>query len=309
MKNKTPIILAMIAFVLLTIAIPIKLANLFTEDTYTVTVRYVVEGEEKPFKVYSEKHIEGEQIYLKSPEKDGYRCNKETIYLTVDSDINLTVMYECPHEVTYTNGDNINSDYICYFEGLYCTQCNKELDAHYVYHEPLYSDYDVSHYPNDIEDGLASFTCKHCGNYRSMWFTKLTATIDIGGEELKDMYFNAAGDVYNGYTYTGGEFVLLKNYASELDCIFNGIDMSQENWADGLTVNIEYDGWNETVAFCQDHLADIPETFKVRFGNNWRIIMHYSPHVSGNLKSWLNSDSCPLRTSPLRITVTYDFTK
>ena len=271
MKNKIPITLAIIAFVFLTIAISVKLVNLFTEETYTVTINYSIDGEEKPFKVYSEKHAEGEQIYLKSPEKKGYIPNKEFVSFYVASDLNVSVVYNCIHEAS------IAEDIVLI-------------------------------YPTSGKPGTLQRHCLRCDTYYNESFTTLTRSLTFGGEELKDMYFNAAG-VYNGYTYTGGELVLLKNYAPELDCLFNGIDMSQENWADGFTVKIEYDGWNETVAFCQDLLADISETFKVRFGNDWRIIMHYSPHVSGNLNKWLNSDSCPLRTSPLRITMTYDFTK
>ena len=311
LNRKKLIIIACIAIFFLVFAIFFNLAKTIdpSEETYNVTVYYVAGDSTEPFKTYSEDYPEGYMLTVNSPELFGYKPQRDKLSLIVASDVFVVVKYDCLHFETSVKETMVGSETCCYYSDTYCTLCNEIINHTEAGHSPDSSTLVVEYYPTSEEPGKGVISCSHCNRERDYYFSTLTRTIEFGGEELKDMFFYTAGVVYNGYTYTGGELVLLKNYASELDCIFDGIDMSQENWADGLTVNIEYDGWNETVAFCQDHLADIPETFKVRFGNDWRIIMHYSPHVSGNLKSWLNSDSCPLRTSPLKITLTYDFTK
>lgn len=281
-------------------------------DTYSVVVRYEAldsQGIGTLFKTYTGEHSAGEQIIIKSPSKDGYTAEKSQISVVVNSDILMTVKYTCNHtmlsEVKWTSNANSHTSYrVC--QHCNAVRSNNDTSAH------TYGLKAVLSYPTPEAEGKYTQTCSVCNHTKSVKFTELTETITFGGEALRDFKNDTSNDnVINGYMiFNGSGITLLKEYATELDSIFNGVevDATEGILGNGLTVTLDYDKdiWSDNGVVFKPHMSD-PEPVHgyIRFGKGWRIIYN---HSGGNFTSWISDDDCPLITAPITITVTYDFT-
>ena len=107
-KNKKLFIIIAIAVIILALGLFTSLFSKSTQifstvDECNVTIKYVIDGEDKPFKVYSQVHEKGEEINIKSPVKEGYSPDQEKIVALVKSDMIFIVKYKCSHFSNFIN--------------------------------------------------------------------------------------------------------------------------------------------------------------------------------------------------------------
>ena len=286
MKNrKVVIILIALAVILLGGFTANSLQGIFAEgDTYNVVIKYqtlAADGSPTLYKTFTEEYSEGEQINIKSPEIKGYKPNKTNVSAVVNSDLYLTVNYSCLHSGEF----------------------DESLD-------------EVVTYPTADSVGIIKHYCDTCDGYYQEEFTSLTRTVTFGGEELNNL--TRVGEFYNGYSLQngGGILILQKEYLPELDIIFNGIIDFDGNvgLSDAATVTFSYDkvAWdNADIVYKANPNYPVVDgvDFSFRFGNSWRLIFGYEGRDGGSLSNFVLSPDCPLKTSPLTITLTYDYTK
>lgn len=260
-------------------------ANKFTPEVHDVVIKYVLDGEEKPFKIYSETHKKGEHINIISPFRTEYKADKERVIGIVKSDLNVTV--------TYTRVPHIPDE-----------TCDVVLK-----------------YPTSYDVGLLQRKCTVCGEFYEEEFTTLTRKVIFGGDSAK--FFNTKDRLYSespeSYVVQDNSFILLKTGCHEFDIIFDGIDFDKEKgFGEAGTVTLEYDEsvWGEDTIMFKNGAAAAYKDFYIRFADNWRIYFkwaYYDPANYDNpgqtFEEWLLRDDCPLKTSPITITLTYDFTK
>ena len=110
--------------------------------------------------------------------------------------------------------------------------------------------------------------------------------------------------------------VLWKQDLPELDVIFDGIVNfdGKSGLSDAATVTFSYDkeAWNNAeIIYKKDPALPTVNNahYSFRFGNGWRVVFGFEGLSSGVMSDFVFDDSCPLITSPITITLTYDFTK
>ena len=251
------------------------------ENTCNVVIKYYTVdscGEQTLYKTYSEEYAEGEQINIKSPEIKGYKPNKTNVSAVVKSDLYLTVNYSCLHSGEF----------------------DESLD-------------EVVRYPTADTVGIIKHYCDTCDGYYQEEFTTLTRTLTFGGDIVGE--FVAGNTTIDNYILVRDTnvFVLLKDGCPEWDIIFDGVTIDNHyGIGDGATVTVDYDKsvWNNAkIGFKQSPTDNIDTDYSIRIANNWRVMFGFELRSDGNIFDFILSDDCPLKTAPLTITVTYDYTK
>ena len=285
MKNKKIVIaLFVFAVILLGGMTAGMLQGMFPEeDTYKVVIRYNVvngKGESTLYDTYSENHALGEYINISSPQIEGYKPNKEKVVAIVGSELFVTVNYEC---------------------------------AEHVYDE---SEDVVLKYPTSKSAGIIQHNCAVCGICTEE-FTTLSRTIVFGGDII-DKFIELNPPPYvsvDDYILKPDEelFVLLKAGAPEWDIILDGVKIDNSRGIGaGATVTVDYDktAWNNAVIeFKQDCNESIDADYYIRIANSWRVNFGFEKNPNREMEDFILSEDCPLRTAPLTITLTYDYTK
>ena len=283
MKNKK-IVIALFAFAVILLGgmTAGMLQGMFPEeDTYKVVIRYNVvdgNGESDLYTTYSEKHVEGELINIVSPKIEGYKPDKEKVSAIVNSDLFVTVNYTCAGHI-FEEADDV-----------------------------------VLKYPTSESVGILQHTCTVCNAFYTEQFTTLSRTIVFGGDVVERI--TRTDMIADNYILKGDNimlFILFKEGVPEWDIILNGVDIDTTYGIGvGATVTIDYDkeAWNNaTIGFKQGDYDRIDTDYSIRIAKNWRINFGFEARLDGNVVDFILSDDCPLKTAPLTITLTYDYTK
>ena len=285
-------------------------------DTYNVVIKYQYmegNGDLTLFDTYINECVKGEQIYIKSPDYKGWTPDKKIISTVVNNDIHIKVTYTCLHEIGYDTLDVecTSSDHKI---KLCCSDCGL-IFTEASNHTPIESLGVVLEYPTSEKVGRLQRTCNVCEFVYEEEFTTLTRTVTFGGDVLKNL--KNFGDSYQGYVFSenGLTLVLQKQFLPELDIIFKGIENfdGSKGLSGAATASVSYDkaAWNnaDIVYKASPEAPAISDAdFSFRFGNAWRIIFGYEGRNDGSIINFILSSECPLKTSPLTITLTYDYT-
>lgn len=286
------------------------------ENTCNVVIKYYTvdsHGERTLYKTYSEEYAEGEQINIKSPAIEGYKPNKEKVSAIVKSDLNVTVLYQCTHFNSNGLGYSIvNNQY--HYQEKYCETCYAFFSGDYEEHVPDESRDKVISYPTSTTVGTLERFCSLCSATYTEEFTTLTRTIVFGGDIVGD--FVAAntevGDYRLNVDDNNNALILYKSGAPEWNIILDGVDIdTYYGIGDGATLSIEYDKsvWrNATIDFRESAIEFSDANFCIRIADGWRVIFQAYTWGSST-ENFILSDNCPLKTAPLTLTLTYDYTK
>ena len=280
MKNKKILIILSILLSILALgAVVAVTGNVPEDETYTVCIDYIIDGEDKPFKTVSEKYVAGSTANIVAPIKDGYKPRQASFVAIVNADYVLTVVYDCAH-----------------LPGM-----EKSV---------------VLSYPTDTEDGVMEYTCENCGEFVHTTFTKLSRTITFGGAPLEDTIRSGA---VTGYRVNTSDLVvtLKQTFAPEWKVFYDyGLLFGNNAWIpDNCDVSYEYDEtiWGEgALGFtrAKQHPYSEPYRFRVAAGNTIAIMFESKLFVSGSaLTEWANPETCPLVLAPIKVTLTYDWRK
>ena len=128
MKNKKLlIILSILVSILALGAIAALTGNILADETYTVRIDYVIDGEDKPFETTTVKFAAGSTANILAPVKDGYHPRQASFVAIVNSDYTVRVVYDCLHTKGFdeflrfdTAGDVIY---------CYCHNCGDQIDV------------------------------------------------------------------------------------------------------------------------------------------------------------------------------------
>lgn len=276
-KSKKLFIILVVAIVILLLGSAARFTLKTLPEEYDVTINYILSEADEPFEVYSEKHENGEQIIINSPVIEGYTADKENIAAVVKSNLYITVTYNCLHVDGFTET--------------------------------------VLNYPTSDTVGKLLYECPVCSHQRTEEFTTLSRTLTFGGEALD--YFTDASQVgetsSDGYRLDKNRVVLMRHSAPEFDIILDEIEIDSSVGLDEAgTVTFEYDEsvWGEDVIELRRTATDEVNTdYSIRIAEGWAVIFSFAPPDRVTFVDWVLSPDCPLRTSPIEVTLTYDFTK
>lgn len=277
-KNKLLIILSILAAVLVFGAVFAISRNVADTDLYTVRIDYVIDGESKPFKTVIEEFEAGASANIAAPTKLGYQPRQASFVAIVNSDYVVTVVYDCLHASGYDLGTVIS-------------------------------------YPTDTEDGVIEYGCLTCDHSYRESFTALSRTITFGGDAVADLPEVFLNDYGYGIAPTEQFIFLKKSFVPEWQVFFDyGITFGASAAApENVTVTFEYDEsvWGENAISFRRSLSQSVDTdyhFRLATGGNNAIIFR-SIYMNVTASEWLDAEDCPLVTSPIKVTLTYDWRK
>ena len=277
-SKKFLIILSILVSILALGAIAALTGNILADETYTVRIDYVIDGESKPFKTVVEEFEAGATANIAAPTKPGYQPRQASFVAIVNSDYVVTVVYDCLHASGYDLGTVIS-------------------------------------YPTDAEDGVIEYGCLTCDHSYRESFTALSRTITFGGDAVLDLPEKGYNDLGYGVALND-QFVWIRKTATpEWDVIFDyGITFDSHSAApENVTLTFEYDEfvWGEGVISYRNGTDVTPETryyMRLATGAANAIILR-SLEVNVTSSEWLDAEDCPLVTSPIKVTLTYDWRK
>lgn len=279
MKNKKLLIILSILLSILALgAIVAVTGNVLADETYTVRIDYVIDGESKPFKTVVEEFEAGATANIAAPTKPGYQPRQASFVAIVNSDYVVTVVYDCLHASGYDLGTVIS-------------------------------------YPTDTEDGVIEYGCLTCDHSYRESFTALSRTITFGGDAVLDLPEKEYNDLGYGVA-PNGQFVWIRKTATpEWDVIFDyGFTFdSYSPPPENVTVTFEYDEsvWGENAISFRKSLSQSVDTdyhFRLETGGKNALIFR-SIYTNVTASEWLDAEDCPLVTSPIKVTLTYDWRK
>lgn len=279
MKNKKLlIILSILVSILALGAISALTGNILADETYTVRIDYVIDGEDKPFKTVTEEYAAGSTANIVAPIKEGFLPRQASFVAIVNSDYVVTVVYDCLHASGYDLGTVIS-------------------------------------YPTDAEDGVIEYGCLTCDHSYRESFTALSRTITFGGDAVADLPEVFLNDYGYGIAPTEQFIFLKKSFVPEWQVFFDyGITFGASAAApENVTVTFEYDEsvWGENAISFRRSLSQSVDTdyhFRLATGGNNAIIFR-SIYMNVTASEWLDAEDCPLVTSPIKVTLTYDWRK
>lgn len=277
-KNKFLIVLLILASVLVLGAVFAISRNVADTDLYTVRIDYVIDGESKPFKTVVEEFEAGATANIAAPTRPGYQPRQASFVAIVNSDYVVTVVYDCLHASGYDLGTVIS-------------------------------------YPTDTEDGVIEYGCLTCDHSYRESFTALSRTITFGGDAVLDLPEKGYNDLGYGVALNDQFVWLRKTAVPEWDVILDyGITFGASAAApENVTVTFEYDEsvWGENAISFRRSLSQSVDTdyhFRLATGGNNAIIFR-SIYMNVTASEWLDAEDCPLVTSPIKVTLTYDWRK
>ncbi|MBQ7294263.1 MAG: hypothetical protein IJW79_11055 [Clostridia bacterium] len=324
MKKKVFILLIMLAALLLIGAT----VNLFhtsfdTENEYTVVIKYATvnaDGEIEVFKTYSETYADGDIISVKSPSKYGYVPEKEEIKAVANCDYNITVKYICQHVETSTKTGYTDT---YHWERKICDSCGTELIYEEVEHTTIETVVNEAVYDGtQWIDGILQTACTDCEYHKDEPYKKASYSMTFGGEAFisnlnGDVDYDDGGGSDGCGSHSGYNILFADvSIASEFDVLFeNGFvrfgeaDLLIADNAE-ISCTVEYDEsvWGENaISVRPKNYSSVSTDYYIRIGQTWRVIFG-SPSVTIVDRDWYNSPTCPLLTSPITVTLTYDYT-
>lgn len=170
-------------------------------------------------------------------------------------------------------------------------------------------------YPSDTEPGQLKHYCINCGMSYIEEFTSLSRTITFGGDAVLDLPEKGYNDLGYGVALND-QFVWIRKTATpEWDVIFDyGITFDSHSAApENVTLTFEYDEsvWGEGVISHRNGTDVTPETrYYMRLATGAaNAIIFRSLEVNVTSSEWLDAEDCPLVTSPIKVTLTYDWRK
>ena len=252
--------------------------NLSDPELYTVSIDYMIAGEEEPFETYFALYEAGTNVKIDAPEKQGYLPQQKSFVTVVNSNYVVTVLYECLHSSGYDFGTVIN-------------------------------------YPTDTEDGVIEYGCLTCDHSYRESFTTLSRTITFGGDAVVDLPEVPLSDYGYGIAPTDQFIFLKKSFVPEWQVFFDyGIIFGASAAApENVTVTFEYDEsiWGEDAITFRRSLAQSVESnyhMRLATGASNAIILR-SLYMNVTASEWLDAEDCPLVISPIKVTLTYDWRK
>lgn len=252
--------------------------NALDSELYTVRIDYVIDGEEKPFKTVVEEFEAGATANIAAPKKSGYKPRQASFLAVVNSDYTITVVYDCIHSSGYNLGTVIS-------------------------------------YPTDTEDGVIEYGCLTCDHSYRESFTVLSRTITFGGDAVLDLPEKGYNDLGYGIAPTDQFIYIKRSFTPEWQVFYDyGITFGASAAApENVTVTFEYDEsvWGENAISFRRSLSQSVDTdyhFRLATGGNNAIIFR-SIYMNVTASEWLDAEDCPLVTSPVKVTLTYDWRK
>lgn len=275
-KNKLLIILLILAAVLVFGAVFAISRNVADADLYTVRIDYVIDGESKPFKTVIEEFEAGATANIAAPTKPGYQPRQASFVAIVNSDYVVTVVYDCLHASGYDLGTVIS-------------------------------------YPTDTEDGVMEYKCLCCGREYYESFTSLSRSCVFGGDNLAEVV--EYGKSANGYALATSASMITLSLTSVPEWnVFIGYGIQFESGAtlpDCIEVSIEYDTsvWGETLSFARSKNASYDAEYRLRLANSNTVMLVFEAENENVCTDFIYKNDCPLLTSPIKVTLTYDWRK
>ena len=278
MKNKKLLIIIAVFVTILEIgAVVAFLGGIFNNDTYTVRIDYVIDGADKPFKIFTEEYAPGSTANIVAPALYGYQPRQASFVAIVNSDYVVTVVYDCTHVVGMDKSTIIS-------------------------------------YPTETDDGVMEYTCETCGEFIHTTFTKLSRTIYFGGADYEVYLRNGTK---TGYTANDWDncITLKQSYVPEWKVFYDyGLEFGNNAWLpENCDVEYEYDEsvWGiDAVGFtrAKQDLYDEPYRFRIASGSTIAI-MFESNSGTFDWDLFKDPDNCPLVRAPIKVTLSYDWRK
>ena len=275
-KNKLLIILSILAAVLVFGAIFAICGHLFADETYTVRIDYVIDGADKPFKIFTEEYAPGSTANIIAPVLDGYQPRQASFVAIVNSDYVVTVVYDCTHVAGVDKAMIIS-------------------------------------YPTETDDGVMEYTCETCGEFIHTTFTKLSRTMIFGGEAFRAYLVSSESTGYN-VAKTSKAITIKRDAIPEWSIFFTDdlkLWRGSSTIKDEVTVTVEFDEavWGENgVSFSRVKTIPYDSLYAVRLAISNTIALQFESTTFDVVsEEWLNPDMCPLVTSPIKVTLTYDW--